>query len=212
MDFQQWHHDVVGEKVVNALKKNHFDAVYFSNKEEAAEHVLGFISPGNTVGIGGSATITELKLIEKAVEKGAEILNHNAPGLSPAEVMDIRRKQLLSDVFLCSSNAITRDGVLVNIDGVGNRVSAITFGPKKVAIVVGTNKICKDVHSALERIRAIASPINNKRLGTANPCVKTGYCSDCQGETRICNAYSIIKKRPRLTDITVVVVGESLGF
>lgn len=213
MSIHQWHKDTLGQKVVQALKKNHFDAVYFSNKEEAVEHVLNFISPGVQVGFGGSMTLTKgLGLVERVKAKGAELLFHGDPKLSPEEKLEIMRKQQICDVFLASTNALTLDGYLVNIDGVGNRVAAITFGPKKVVIVAGTNKICKDEEAAFERLQTIVSPMNNKRLNYDNPCTITGVCSECQGSTRICRIYSVMRKKPMLTDITVVVVGEELGY
>lgn len=202
----------MGKRVVEALRKNNFDAVYFSRKEDAVPYILNFIHAGDKVGFGGSMTVAEMGLPEKVKEKGACLLDHNAPGLSPEERLAIRRQQLLSDVFICSTNALTLDGCLVNVDGTGNRVAAMTFGPKKVIIVAGINKICKDIHSALARIQMIASPKNNKRLGLANPCTTLGSCADCQGKTRICNIYSILKRKPSNTDITVVVIGENLGY
>ncbi|MBO8137826.1 MAG: lactate utilization protein [Desulfotomaculum sp.] len=212
MSIQQWHNDTLGKKVVEQLKKNEFDAVYFSDREEAVKHVLEYISQGNTVGIGGSMTLQQLRIPELAREKGAEVLDHNLPELSAEEKMEIRRRQLTSDVFLSSTNALTLDGCLVNIDGVGNRVAAMTFGPRKVVIVAGVNKICKDVHSALQRIQMTASPQNNKRLNLPNPCAAAGVCSDCRSKTRTCRAYSIMKRKPMTTDITVVVIGENLGY
>ena len=212
MNNKESHRQVLGEKVVRALKKNEFDAMYVSTREEARTEVLKYISPGKIVGVGGSVTISELGILEQAEAQGAKVLNHNQPGLTPEEKMEIRRQQLLSDVFLCSSNAITLDGYLVNVDGTGNRVAAMTFGPKKIVIVAGTNKICFDEKAAWERIRMIASPINNIRLDLPNPCAVSGVCADCQGKTRICRVYSVLKKKPTFSDITVILVGEDLGY
>ena len=212
MSVSQWHNDTLGQNVVEALKKNSFDAMYFANREEAVKQVLSYILPGSIVGIGGSMTLNELNIPELAQSQGAQVLNHNLPNLSDEEKMEIRRKQLLSDVFLCSTNALTLDGYLVNVDGIGNRIAAMTFGPKKVIIVVGINKICKDVNSALERIQLIAAPNNNKRLNLPNPCTSTGTCSDCSSKNRICRIYSIIKSKPMLTDVTIIVVGDNLGY
>lgn len=212
MSIEQWHRDTLGQRTVEALKKNEFDAVYFSNRAEAVEHILSFITPEATVGIGGSMTLNALDIPAQAKAKGANVLNHNVPDLTPEARMEILRGQLTSDVFLSSSNAITLDGCLVNIDGVGNRVSAINFGPKKVVLVVGVNKICTDVHAAYRRIGMIASPMNNQRLERPNPCTKTGVCTNCQGPTRICRIYSTIKRKPTLSDITVVIIGEELGY
>jgi hypothetical protein len=209
---KEWHNETLGEKVVNALKKNFFNAIYLNKAEEAAEYILNNIKEGYRVGFGGSDTIKSLNIQEKIKALGAEILDHNKAGLSSEEKLDIRRAQLLSDVFLCSSNGITLNGELVNVDGTGNRVAAMTFGPKKVIVVVGINKICKDEEAAFDRIKMLAAPLNTKRLELNTPCTATGLCLDCKNESRICRVYSILKKKPTLTDITVLVVGESLGY
>jgi len=212
MDVRNWHAETLGKKVINALEKNGFKAVYFSDKDAAAQYVLEFIDDGMKVGIGGSATLEELELPVKAAEKGAVVLNHNVDNLTPDEKLEIRRQQLLSDVFLCSANGITFDGYLVNIDATGNRIGAMTFGPNKVIIVAGINKICKDVDSAFNRIETVTAPQRNKHQSRPNPCVATGYCMDCKGAARICKIYSVIKRKPSVTDVEVVIVGESLGY
>lgn len=212
MSVNAWQNETLGRRAVEALKKNNFDAVYCATLQEATECVMKFIDSGANVGMGGSVTTTELEMAARIRAKGATPLIHGDPGLSPEERMAIRRAQLVSDVFLTSTNALTLDGCLVNVDGTGNRVAAMMFGPKKVVIVAGANKIVPDVHAALERIRLIAGPKNNRRLNLTNPCTVEGTCQDCQGKSRICNIYSVLKKKPSATDITVVVVGESLGY
>jgi L-lactate utilization protein LutB len=212
MTINEWHSGAIGDKVVKALKKNGFEAVYFSRREDAAKFVLDFVAPEMSVGFGGSVTIRELGIPEQAREKGAIILDHLQPDLTPEERMDIRRKELVCDLFLSSTNAITLDGSLVNVDGTGNRVAALSFGPKKVIVVAGVNKVCGDIPAAFERIKTYAAPMNNKRLEIANPCAVTGVCSDCKGDGRICRIYSVLKRRPMMTDFTVVLVGENLGY
>ena len=213
MNIHQWHKDTLGQKAVAALKKNQFDAVYFSTKEEAIEHILSYITSGAQVGFGGSMTTSQdLGLVERAKAKGAVLLVHGDPQLTPEERIDVMRRQQVCDVFLASTNAVTLDGCLVNMDGVGNRVAALTFGPKKVVIVVGTNKICQDVDAAVARLETVAAPKNNKRLNTNNPCTVTGICADCQGPGRICKILSVMKRKPSLTDITVVVIGDPMGY
>lgn len=211
-EIENWHNEAVGKKVVDALKKNLFDAVYFPTAEEAVEYILNYVNKGDKVGFGGSMTVKSMNIQDKVKEKGAIVLDHGDPNLSPEEKLEVMRAQLTCDLFLCSSNAITLNGELVNVDGVGNRVAALSFGPKKVIIVAGTNKICKDEDAAFERIKMIAAPKNTKRLNLSNPCIKTGFCVDCNSETRICRIYTVIKKKPMLSDITVVIVGEELGL
>ena len=208
----RWHHDLVGERVAEALRRNDFDAVYCKSAAEAAEEVLRLVPKNGTVGLGGSWTVKELGVVEKLKARGNTILDHGAPGLENDERVRIRRAQLTADAFLTGSNAVTMDGRLVNTDGSGNRVAAMIFGPGKVIVVAGVNKIVRDVEEAEERIRKTAAPINNKRLNLPNPCVKTGECMDCQGPTRICNVTTILHKRPKLTEMHVILVGEELGF
>ena len=206
------HNEIIGLKVVEALKKNAFSAVYFKSGNEASEFIMDNIHEGDKVGFGGSMTVVKLGIQEKVKSMGGIVLDHGDQALSPEEKMETMRGELLSDVFLCSSNAVTLDGELVNIDGVGNRVAAMTFGPKKVIVVVGVNKICKNEASAFDRLEQISAPKNNMRLNMPNPCTKTGVCMDCKSDARICRIYSIIKRKPVRTDLTVVVIGEDFGF
>ncbi|AEG59753.1 lactate utilization protein [Desulforamulus ruminis] len=212
MEVKKWHNAALGQKIVETLIKNEFDAVYLSTVKEAADFIMKHVQPESTVGFGGSMTIRNMGIQDKVKAVGGKVLDHGAPGLSREEVVAVARKEMLSDLYLCSSNAITLDGALVNIDGMGNRIAAMNFGPKKVIVVVSVDKVCKDEAAAFDRLETIAAPMNNKRLETSNPCIKTGICADCQGKTRICRMYSVTRKKPMATDITVVVVGESCGF
>lgn len=211
-EYVNWHHQALGEKLVKALEKNNFTATYAASREEAAAKLLELIPASATIGFGGSVTLGQLGIIAKLEERGNPVQNYMKPGLSPQEVRAIRRQHLLSDVYLSGTNAVTLDGKLVNVDATGNRVGPMLFGPDKVFIVVGTNKIVHDVAEAENRVKLWASPPNNKRLDYPNPCAQTGVCVDCQGPTRICNITTIIHKKPRQTDIHVIVVGEELGL
>jgi L-lactate utilization protein LutB len=209
---EQWRYETLGKEACEALKKNGFDAHYAATGAEALERVAGFVKAGMKVGFGGSMTVKAIGAPERVRAMGAEVLDHNTPGLDPERKLEILRAQLSCDLFLSGSNAVTLEGDIVNVDGNGNRVAALTFGPKKTVVVVGANKIVRDLDEALARIETTASPMNNKRLERPNPCVKTGQCEDCRGETRICRVYQILRRRPFLSDFTVIVVGESLGF
>jgi hypothetical protein len=208
----QWLRETRAKNAAEALGKNGFAAVWFAKGEDAVAHVIGLVPDKASVGLGGSATVRSLGLIEALAGKNCTLLDHSAPGLSPEQRQEIRRKQLVSDVFLCSSNAVTLNGELVNVDGTGNRVAAMMFGPGKVIVVAGVNKIVNTVEEARERIRAVAAPVNNKRLNIDNPCTHTGHCLDCRNKTRICNLTTIIHRRPPLTDIHTVIIAEELGF
>ena len=211
-EYVQWHRDALGEKLVKAHEKNLFTATYVQSREVATAKLLEMIPTNATIGFGGSVTLAQLGIIAKLEERGNPVRNYLKPGLSPEEMRAIRRQHLLSDVFLSGTNAVTLDGKLVNVDATGNRVGAMLFGPDKVFIVVGINKIVHDVAEAENRVKLWASPPNNKRLGYPNPCAQTGVCVDCQGPTRICNITTILHKKPRQTDFHVIVVGEELGL
>ncbi|MDX9871344.1 MAG: lactate utilization protein [Clostridia bacterium] len=209
---RNWHKEVLANKVVEALKKNNFEASYVSTKEEAQKLILELAQDSANIGIGGSNTIGQLGVIAELKKMGKEIYDHGAPGLSPEEKLGMRRKQQTCDCFLSSTNAVTLDGKLVNVDGTGNRVSAMIFGPQKVVVAAGFNKIVKDVDAAMTRIELEAAPLNNKRLNLPNPCAKTGICMDCALPSRICNVTAIIRKKPSASDFHVIIVGEELGF
>lgn len=200
------------ETVVENLKKNNFAVHVAETKEEGAQIVRSLIEKGATIGVGGSVTIDQLEILDGLEADGHLIFNHNKAGLSPQQVLDFRRRELTADVFLMSTNALTEKGELVNIDGVGNRVAALAFGPKRVIVVAGTNKIVADVHAGIARIGSVAAPLNNKRLKKDMPCTKVGHCVDCQLPGRICNITTITKKRPPFTDIQIVLVKEELGY
>jgi L-lactate utilization protein LutB len=211
-DFKAWHVDTLGAKAAEALAKNNFKASYVKTRKEAIDKALELIPADASVGIAGSVTSVELGLPALLEGRGNTLYNHGKPGLSPEESLAIRRKQLTSDVFLTSTNAITLDGKLVNVDGSGNRVAAMIFGPKKVVVIAGVNKIVRDVAEAERRIELYAAPMNNKRLNKPHPCTTTGVCMDCQSPGRICNVTTILRKAMPATEQHVIIVGEELGF
>ncbi len=202
----------ITEKLIENLRNNLFDAVYFGNKAEARQYICDQISPDMKVAFGGSMTVRMLDIRSYAHSIGAQVLDHSIPGLSESHRLDIMRKQLTSDLFISSSNAITSSGFLVNVDGNGNRVSSMIFGPRKVIIVAGINKIVHSVNEAFKRIEFVAAPMNMKRLERSTPCSIEGVCVDCDSNERGCRAFSIIKRRPALTPTEIILVGEMLGM
>lgn len=209
-ELKAWLLDQKVKRTMKALAENGFHVLFVSTKDEALEKALSLVPSGATVGIGGSITLHEINLIEALTAKGCTIFEHWS---QPEEKQQgIMRKQLTSDVFFASCNAVTEDGKLVNVDNVGNRVASIIFGPKKVILIVGVNKIVKNLNAGLRRIKNIAAPVNAKRRGSKTPCTITGECTDCKSPERICRVTAIIEKRPLLSDITIIIVGESLGY
>jgi L-lactate utilization protein LutB len=154
-DLINWLYEQKCHKTVEALKKNGFNAVYCRTRQEAFDHIVAAARDANTVGFGGSVTTTQLGLQEAMKQMGKETLIHNLPDLSPEEKLVIRRRQLTCDLFLSSTNALTLSGQLVNIDGFGNRTAAMFFGPEKVIIVAGRNKIVEDTEAAIKRIKKL---------------------------------------------------------
>lgn len=198
------------KKVILSLEKRRISCSYAANRDEAMKTVVSMIPENSRVGIGGSITIQELQVEEPLKNNGCEIFWH---WRAQAEELDeTRRQAIMSDVYLSSSNAITLDGRLVNIDGFGNRVASMAFGPKKVLIVAGKNKIVDNVEAGLDRIKNVVCPANATRLHLDTPCGKIGKCTDCSSPQRMCNITTIIEGTPRGLEMHVLLVGEDLGF
>lgn len=200
------------KRTIAALERNQFTVKHFTHAEEAKEYILSCIEPEARVGMPGSMTIRSLGLEQGLGEKNAAVIDHHMKGITQDEKIRIMREQLTSDVLLTSANAVTENGELLSVDGAGNRLAAMMFGPKKVLVVVGANKIVPDMDAAVARLRTEACPRNNRRLKTGNPCVTLGHCVECHTDERICRIYSVIARKPIATDLTVVVVDEVLGY
>lgn len=211
-EWQKWEEGKLLEKAANALWANGFEAVVCQSGADAADRVVAFAQDAATIGFGGSVTVVELGLPERLAALGKECLIHSLPELTLPERVALMRRQLTCDLFLAGANAVTLDGKLVNIDATGNRVGAMTFGPKKVVIVAGANKLAANAEEGVARVRRWASPANCNRLGMKTPCAETGVCADCMSPMRICRIVHVMEKKPRLTDITVLLVPEALGL
>lgn len=216
-----------GEAAVGALKKNGFAAYYAPTVAEAAAQVLSLVPPGASVGVGDSHSVYALDLDEALAGKGCRVipgrgvLTGTGYDLRPqghylAPTRDLAREilaaYLTADVFLLGANAITMEGELVNVDGAGSRVVGGIFGPDRIIVVAGANKLVPDERAARERIAFIAAPMNNLKYDRACACVRTGVCRGCRDPERICNVTTILHKRPMRSDYHVVIVGEDLGF
>jgi len=201
-----------GKKAVEALNKNGFESKYISDGKTACAEILNLIPKDANVGGGGSMTMRQIGAMDTLEKKGNVIYDHWKPGLSPEDVLKIRRAHLTCDVFLTSANAVTMEGMLVSTDGAGNRVGAMMFGPGKVIVVAGVNKVVNDLHSAFRRIKEVATPQVVKDMGLEIPCAVTGFCSDCNSPMRACRATVILERKPFFSDIHVLIVGEDLGF
>jgi LUD domain len=214
MDSHQikWNEQVAG-KIIEQLGKRGMEGSYAVSAAQAREEVIAMIPRGATVYRCGSMSAVSMDLWEGIAKiPGVEIIDPFKPGLSFEDSMEPRRKGLLADVMITSTNAITLDGKLVNLDGLGNRVAAMTFGPQKVILVVGMNKVVSDVDSAISRIKHYAAPVNAMRMNVKTPCAESGICSDCKTPARFCNIWSIIEGQRIKGRIHVKLVGENLGY
>lgn len=202
----------IAYKTIESLRKNSFTANYFETAKEAEVHINAQIHQGMKVAFGGSATSRALNIRPYVLEVGAHLIDHATPGLTDEQKLEVLRSELTSDLFISSSNAITSSGHLVNVDGNGNRVAAMIFGPKKVIVIAGINKIVHSEEEAFRRIEHVAAPLNMKRLERKTPCVEDLTCHECSSPERGCRAYTIIRKRPALTPFEVIIIGEMLGM
>ncbi len=200
--------ELLAQTVIKGLKSRNMSGYYANTKEEALKIALELIPEESTVTMGGTMSAREIGLVD-ALQKG------NYTFIDRDNYEDKREAMLLAyqaDVFLSSCNAMTQDGVLVNIDGNANRVSAIAQGPKKVVMIVGMNKICDDVDGAMKRARNVAAPINAQRFGLQTPCTKTGTCMDCKSPDTICCQFLITRYSKHADRIHVILVNDALGF
>jgi hypothetical protein len=203
----------VAEKIIANLEKRRMAGSYAATAAQAQKEILEMIPEAASVFRCGSMTALGIGLWEAiAAIPEVNVIDPYLPKLSPEEGLDLRRRGLTADVMIASTNAITLDGKLVNLDGMGNRVAAMAFGPKKVILVVGMNKVAPDLESAVARVKHYAAPVNNIRYGFKNPCVETGLCSDCRSPQRICNMWSTIEGHMIKDRIHVKLVGEFLGY
>lgn len=211
-DFRLWRSGKALTDVVKALQKRDFDAEYFSDITAVNTALLEMISEKATVGIGGSVTIRELSIIDQLEKRGNEVTHHWRPEATKETNREIRQKEGMADYYLTSANAITQHGDIINIDGIGNRVAHMIYGPDNVIIIAGYNKIVPDIDSGVRRSKEIAAVINAKRVGAKTPCAETGRCVDCNTPGRICRVTTIMQYRPWQTKIKVMLVNETLGY
>jgi hypothetical protein len=195
------------EKTFNSLKKNNFNVEYVEKAEDVADIVLKLIPEDAALEMAGGLSVDQVGVKKLLIERGNKGLVPDEEGFNPYVVNKTRK-----DVLLVSTNAVTLDGKLVNIDGMGNRVTGMVYGPTKTILVVGRNKIVKDVDEALDRVQNVIAPYHAKNMGVPTPCSKTGKCEDCNSPARICNITTIISKKPPGMDFTIILVNEDLGL
>jgi len=197
-------------RTIAALEKNGFETKYFETSDKALEELFSEISIKESVGIGGSMTIMGLGIREKLKERGYSVFTHNGEP-DPLIRKEMLKKAITTEVYLTSSNAVTEDGKLINIDGTGNRLSSMLFGHERVIYICGKNKLAKDYSEAMVRIKTIACKKNAERLNLNTPC-RYGECNDCSSKQRICNATLVMEKRMTTGRAIIYIINEELGY
>lgn len=207
------------EDLKKALQDNNFRAYVVQNSNEARELVLTQLLPAiapASISWGGSATFKECGLYDAlkpgAAPQGIEVIDTYDKSAGPERVLERRREALLTDLFFTGANAVTESGMLVNLDMIGNRVAALTFGPRNVVVLAGRNKVVQDLDEAVGRIKSYAAPANAMRLSKKTPCVKTGACQDCKSPERICNTWTISEKSFPKGRVNVILINQDMGL
>lgn len=203
-------YDKKGPKIAENFNKRGFEAYYCPTKEEALKKAVSLIPENHVISWGGSVSIDEIGLRPYVLEHRQVIDRETAK--TPAEKQNIMRSALTCDTFIMGTNAATEDGQLYNIDGNGNRVAALIFGPKQVVVIVGMNKVEPTLEAAVVRARTVASPINMQRFDKKTPCAVTGMCADCNSQDSICNQMVRTRRCAPAGRIKVILVGENLGY
>lgn len=208
------------ETVIKNLRKNHLNPQYVPTKSDVVPIIECILRDGDTVAVGGSVTLDETGVVSLLRSGKYQFLDRYAEGLSREQNEEIFRRSFFADAYLCSSNAVTEQGELYNVDGTGNRVAAIAYGPKKVIVVVGVNKIVKDLDEAVKRVKICAAPPNTRRLGLETYCYRAGHCmkvdggmtDGCAADARICCSYLVTGYQRQAERIYVIIVGEDCGY
>lgn len=210
-DMHKKYYEKRGNILVKNLQSRHFEAYYCATKEDALAKALELIPKGASVGWGGVMSAAQIGLLD-AVRQGDYRAIDRERCKNPEEKLQAEREAMFADVFLTSANGLSLTGEMVNIDGYGNRVSAIVFGPKTVLVIAGMNKVCDTLEDAVTRARTVAAPLNQQRFMLDNPCTVTGTCADCKSQTCICNQILITRHCRPVGRIKFILVGEDLGL
>ena len=210
-DAERIRNEKLGASLIKALSLRHFDAYYCASSSEAAEKILSLIPKTDVVSWGGSMTMEAIGVIERVKKGGWRVIDRST-AQSQEEKIEITRSALLCDTYLTGANAISEDGEIVNVDGIGNRVAAMTFGPKSVIVACGINKVVKTAQDAVSRARNTAAPVNAQRFDIRTPCKTTGTCADCKSTDSICSYIVRTRLCKPAGRIKVVLIGEALGF
>lgn len=205
-------YELTANHIIKNLEKRNMEGYFYASKEELAKNLFAKLQKGSVIGWGGSESFIETGLLDMLKNDGSFTLLDRNAATTPEGKREIYAKTVMADYYFMSTNAITLDGELFNIDGNGNRVACLIQGPSIVYVIVGMNKVTKDIESAITRAKVQACPANNIRLGRKTPCATTGVCGDCFSPDCICNQYVITRRSGHPGRIKVLLVGEELGY
>lgn len=200
------------EKLIKAFEKNNISCMIVKDENELNNYLKSILVHQKKVAVGGSVTLSELGVIDLIRNSDVEFIDRYENGLTRDQMMERFREGLLSDIFITSTNAISMDGCLYNIDGTGNRVAAMIFGPHEVIVIAGLNKICNNEAEAIEHIRQYSAPANALRLHKNTPCAKTGQCQNCLSPDRICSSYVKLGYQSQMYRIKVLIIEKNIGY
>ena len=207
----KWVNEVKINRTLESLRKNNMESFLINTHEELINKIEELVDVGRKVSFGGSMTLFQTKVMEHLRNWRYELLDRYKEGLTQQEIKEIYRESFFCDAYFTSTNAITECGELYNVDGNGNRVAAMLYGPDKVIVIAGVNKIVKDINEAISRVENFAAPANAKRLDKKTPCTVTGKCMNCSSPERICREYTVIRK-PVPNRIFVLLLNEEYGY
>ena len=200
------------DDMIKAFEKNNMQINFVDDFEQLHNYLSRYLCNKKTVALGGSMTLFETGVIEQIHNSDVILHDRYQEGLDREQMQEIYRKAFTSDLFITSTNALTTDGCLYNIDGNGNRVAAMIFGPKDVYVIAGINKICANEQEAIEHIRQYSAPANALRLHKHTPCTKLGQCQDCLSDERICSSYVKLAYQGQKNRIHVIIIEENIGY
>ncbi len=204
--------EVKKQRMVEAYKKHHMELIFMENAEQLREYLKGILHSGKSVCVGGSQTLFETGVIDQIRNSDVVFYDRYEEGLTPDQIQEVFRKGFFSDIYFTSTNALTVDGCLYNIDYTGNRVASMIYGPKEVYVIAGKNKVFDSEASAIEHVKNVACPANCARYHRNTPCVKLGKCMDCASEEKLCSSYVKMGFQKELNRIKVIVLNEEYGF
>ena len=200
------------KQLIDAFAYHNMELMFVENKEQLHAYLKDKLVDCKKVALGGSVTLSQLGVIDLIRESDVELIDRYEKGITPEELSERLRAGLLSDLFITGTNALTMDGCLYNIDGTGNRVAAMIYGPKEVIVVAGLNKIFNSEEEAIQHIKHVAAPANAIRLNRNTPCAKTGHCHECHSADRICCSYVKLGYQRAVNRIKIIIVEDHLGY